>query len=243
MPTEVLAVIGVIAAFSVVQSIFGLGILVFGTPTLLLMGYPFTETLTYLLPASLAISLLQVSTAGAFRPKVSPFLFTVCLPGIVAGLWAVGASEIPRGSDYLVGITLLASAILRLSGSAERQMAAFLRKHLAIYHLVMGLVHGLTNLGGAMLSILAIATNSEKPMIRNTVAIYYLVFGIVQIVVLIAVLEFGDAILSNMFTAVISSATYLLVGNRLFLRVDNPRFNLAFSGFMAAYGIVVLLQA
>ena len=33
-----------------------LGVLVFGTPTLLLMGHDFVTTLCYLLPASFAIS-------------------------------------------------------------------------------------------------------------------------------------------------------------------------------------------
>ena len=46
--------------FSIFQSIFGVGILLFGTPTFLLLGYNYFETLNIILPWSLIISLLQI---------------------------------------------------------------------------------------------------------------------------------------------------------------------------------------
>ena len=45
---------------AVVQSIFGVGMLLFGTPILLLLGYSFVDALGIVLPISIAISLLQV---------------------------------------------------------------------------------------------------------------------------------------------------------------------------------------
>ena len=41
------------------QSIFGIGLLLFGTPTFLLLGYNFLEVLNLLLPTSVTISLMQ----------------------------------------------------------------------------------------------------------------------------------------------------------------------------------------
>jgi len=52
-------VIGVVIA-SVVQSIFGVGVLLFGTPILMLHGYEFSDILTTLLPISIAISFSQI---------------------------------------------------------------------------------------------------------------------------------------------------------------------------------------
>ena len=49
-----------IIIISVVQSIFGVGVLLFGTPLLLLYGYEFDNTLSILLPISLTISLFQI---------------------------------------------------------------------------------------------------------------------------------------------------------------------------------------
>ena len=39
------------------QSIFGVGLLLFGTPTFLLIGYDFVTTLAYILPLSITISI------------------------------------------------------------------------------------------------------------------------------------------------------------------------------------------
>ena len=58
--TEIYYLVTIIAIFSVVQSIFGVGLLLFGTPTLLLLGYSYSETLWLLLPCSVTISLIQV---------------------------------------------------------------------------------------------------------------------------------------------------------------------------------------
>ena len=44
-----------------IQSLFGVGVLLFGTPILLVLGYDFITALTILLPISLTINLLQVS--------------------------------------------------------------------------------------------------------------------------------------------------------------------------------------
>ena len=45
---------------SVLQSIFGTGILLFGTPVLLMLGNNFQTTLTILLPASILVNCFQL---------------------------------------------------------------------------------------------------------------------------------------------------------------------------------------
>ena len=45
MTQEIAILYFVIFLFSGVQSIFGVGLLLFGTPTLLLLGYPYADTL------------------------------------------------------------------------------------------------------------------------------------------------------------------------------------------------------
>ena len=44
-----------------IQSVFGVGVLLFGTPILLLLGYDFITTLTVLLPVSVSINLIQIA--------------------------------------------------------------------------------------------------------------------------------------------------------------------------------------
>ena len=57
MHLDILAAV-VVTAF--VQSLFGVGVLLFGTPILLVMGHDFVTTLVTLLPISLSINLVQV---------------------------------------------------------------------------------------------------------------------------------------------------------------------------------------
>ncbi|XOJ73429.1 hypothetical protein ABXT43_00795 [Candidatus Pelagibacter sp. Uisw_114] len=46
--------------FTFFQSVFGVGLLVFGTPTFLLLGYEYLDVLNILLPLSTTVSLLQI---------------------------------------------------------------------------------------------------------------------------------------------------------------------------------------
>ena len=57
---DFLLILGTIILFTIFQSIFGVGLLVFGTPTLLLFGYSFPEVLSYLLPSSITVSFFQI---------------------------------------------------------------------------------------------------------------------------------------------------------------------------------------
>ncbi len=57
MPIDILLIV---VSTSVIQSVFGVGVLLFGTPLLLLLGYEFVDALGVLLPVSIAISTLQV---------------------------------------------------------------------------------------------------------------------------------------------------------------------------------------
>ncbi|MFP6749049.1 MAG: hypothetical protein VCD66_15805 [Alphaproteobacteria bacterium] len=232
-----------IAVLSVVQSVFGMGILVFGTPTLLLMGYDFIPTLGYLLPASFAISLLQVLTPGSGRVPVSRYLYLLCLPGIGVGLLLTDSSLLAAWTKILIGVTLMLSAFVRFWSPAQKLFTNMLEKHLPAYHLLMGVIHGLTNLGGALLAILASGTNTDKEAIRYTVAHYYLAFSIIQMLLIATVIGRHDVLMSNLVGAAVSATVFLLVGNRIFARASKPSYDLALTIFMAFYGVVVVLQS
>ena len=53
----------------IIQSIFGIGLLLFGTPTFLMLGYDFINTLNFLLPISIVISSLQLISFKTYRSK------------------------------------------------------------------------------------------------------------------------------------------------------------------------------
>ena len=49
----------IIVSLVIIQSIFGVGLLLFGTPSLLLLGYDFANTINILMPVSISISAIQ----------------------------------------------------------------------------------------------------------------------------------------------------------------------------------------
>ena len=242
MTPEYLSILVVIAFFSVVQSMFGMGLLIFGTPTLLLMGHDFITTLGYLLPPSCVISFLQVFTIGRGRTTISRYLYLLCLPGIGAGLWLADSHSFAPWINMLVGITLLLAALVGYWPPLQRLLSALLDKHLPLYHLTMGLTHGLTNLGGALLAVLASGQNRDKEAIRYTVAHYYLVFGCVQMIVLVAVIGHTNILANNILAPIIAALVYMLIGRVIFSRSSNQTYSTALNMFIAAYGITVLAQ-
>ena len=68
----------------VFQSIFGIGLLVFGTPTLMILGYQYSDILSVLLPISCSISLIQIINARKHDVKTFTIEFIkFSLPGII----------------------------------------------------------------------------------------------------------------------------------------------------------------
>ena len=242
MTAEFLTVMAVIAVLSVVQSVFGMGVLIFGTPTLLLLGYDFTEAICLLVPASFVISLLQVATSRQDRVAVSRHLYLICLPGIGVGLWIIQGSVMGSWVNILIGAVMLVSAVLRLWPRSNSWLSGVVKKYSMLYHAVMGLVHGLTNLGGALLAILATGQHSEKGAIRYTVAHYYLAFGAVQMLIIATLLGETERLLQGLPMAGIAAAVYLLIGNRIFLWTPNPIYQNGLTLFISVYGIAVLLS-
>ena len=242
MAPEFFIVLGLIAVLSVVQSIFGMGVLIFGTPTLLLLNYDFVTTLALLLPASFAISVMQVFGAGSNRVPISFNLYVITLPGIGAGLWLASVGPASSWINVLVGVLLLLTALIRLWSPSRTLLNIWLNQYPRAYHFLMGLVHGLTNLGGALLALLASGTQTDKMGIRFLVAYYYLAFSSVQILILITVLGQLEVLVSNLGTMIISVVVYVLIGNRLFLRANDHSYSTALSVFIAVYGLAVLLS-
>ena len=55
--------ISILFSLVIFQSLFGVGLLLFGTPIFLLLGNNFESTLILILPVSITISLLQLITS------------------------------------------------------------------------------------------------------------------------------------------------------------------------------------
>lgn len=241
MNIEIFIVVALIAILSLVQSYFGIGLLIFGTPSLLLLGYDFHVALTYLLPASFVISLMQVLLASQKPPATPKSLYFICLPAIGLGLWIAGSVYYLSWINFSIGIMLLAFAMFRLLPIFANKISVLFNSNPSSFHLLIGLIHGLTNLGGALLVIFANSTKSNKDEIRYTIAYYYLLFSSVQLLLLAAIMGHLQDVIAHASTAAISGSIYLIFGNRIFNSTSNRTFSFAMTLFIAAFGIVLML--
>ena len=76
-----------IALFCVIQSIFGVGLLLLGTPTFLLIGYDFFEVLNILLPYSIVISFLQIFVTKDRNFEFGKKILIHSVPFLILGLF------------------------------------------------------------------------------------------------------------------------------------------------------------
>lgn len=238
-----LLVTAAVAVLAVIQSVFGMGLLVFGTPTLLLMGLDFTQALGWLLPASVTISTLQIFSsprrAGAVFPGERKLWF--CLVPLVLALSAVVASDLHARLDLWIGATMIVAAAIRYDERLQAWLAETISQSERSYLVVMGVVHGLTNMGGALLAIYASSLYRDKHAVRETVATYYLTFGVAQILT-IAALKPSALGVHGLIAALIAASIYWLCGNRVFERINAYVYERAFTGFIGAYGAAVIAK-
>lgn len=243
MTIELSLIILTITFFSAIQSLFGMGLLLFGTPTLILLGYDYMSSISYLLPSSLVISLLQVFSRNTTKVKISKYLSLLCVPALVLGLCLIKLELIESLLSLLIGILLLLSAFLRMSIKAKLLIEKTLKKNIAFYHLIMGVVHGATNLGGAFLSVLASVYFKEKKEILYIIAFYYLVFSVVQIIVLIFLVDNFLIFRVSIPLSFLAGFICMVLGNRVFLGISNPFYYNLFTLFIGIYGLVILKKS
>ncbi len=240
MTPEILLVVTVTA---IIQSIFGVGVLLFGTPILLLLGYDFVNILTVLLPISLAISLFQISKDHIlidfqFLRKV----LLLTLPPIAIALFLVTHSQI--NISFIIGVFLLLIAIKETS-SGVRNVINGIMQYETPYFLIMGVVHGVSSLGGSLLTALVHQKNFAKDAARVTIAASYATFVSVQIVTLwLFNRQQIDVSLSvNIQYLVIGVLVYALTDEMVYQQLERNKYHHLFSVFLAFSGIVLIIKS
>lgn len=170
-----------ILVFIVFQSVFGIGLLLFGTPTLLVFGYTFPETLSLLLPISISISLFQFffSSKKDFRFIKKFNIF--CLPSLIISIYFI--LNIYEQFDFKLFISIIITLITLISFFYKKLKIK--NKHTIFYLVTIGIIHGISNLGGTLLSILSVSLNrNDKVLSRFFISYGYLSMAISQYIVL-----------------------------------------------------------
>lgn len=239
MPLDILLTVVVT---SVIQSIFGVGVLLFGTPLLLLFGYDFINALIVLLPISVAINSFQILKhykhidTGFYK---NVLIYTV--PFVVLFLFFVTTSKINIG--VLVGFFLVFVALKSYSSAVERALESLV-KYEKIYLAVMGVVHGLTNLGGSLLTAIVHGKNYPKDVTRVTVAVCYATFAVFQIITLLFLVDgFEVSFSDNMSFLQVGVIMFLLTEEMVYTSIENEKYSKIFAVFLLASGILLIMKS
>ncbi|MBF0443010.1 MAG: sulfite exporter TauE/SafE family protein [Oligoflexales bacterium] len=228
---------------SFIQSMFGVGVLLFGTPILLFLGYPFVDILKILLPVSLSINAMQV---GLNLKKIDLKLYKDVLiysvPFVVVSLFFV--SKLSINMSLPVGILMLVVAISNISERLEKRIASLIRYDKA-YMAVMGIIHGLTNLGGSLLTAMIHLKNYPKEVKRTTIAACYATFAFSQIMTLMIssprkmVLGLHDTLVYALSGVLV----FILAEKIVYQKIDNEKHKNALALHIFASGILLVGKA
>ena len=238
--TEIYYLVIIIAVFSVVQSIFGVGLLLFGTPTLLLLEYSYSETLWLLLPCSVTISLIQVVNDYKLIEAKKRAVYLV-IPTLVLGLALVVTYENGINITRIVGVLLLLIGVIRFSSKLQALLSSTVKKHIQIYYIIIGVVHGISNMGGGPLSILMSTIYSKKEIIRANVAFIYLILAMFQLVVL-SIISNTSSRSEVMLLIPISLASYIFISKFTSSEVNDKKYTFILNVMVLVYGVLAVIK-
>ena len=113
--------ISLIAIFCAIQSIFGVGLLLLGTPTFLLIGYEFFEVLNILLPYSVVISFMQIFINKKQNFNFGNKILINSIPFLILGLIIVEYIQYKINFVLIVSIFLIIFPILNIKNLKKKK--------------------------------------------------------------------------------------------------------------------------
>jgi len=226
----------ILVLLSVVQSIIGVGVLLFGTPVFLMLGYDFFEVLILLLPISITVSVSTVLHAGV--RGVTPAGIILLTFTIAIGTWFA----LERSIDILtllVGLSLVFSSLLHFARSDA--LTNSFAKDEKVAMPVIGIIHGFTNQGGALLLWWSGVKTSDKNEARSLVAFSYGLMASIQLATVLLVdgpRVFRAFEVMNLIVPLLS----YIAGSIMFARVPGERYRDITNLFVGGVGMIILTK-
>ena len=231
----------VVVLLIAVQSIFGVGLLLFGTPSFLLFGYDFANTINILMPISITISALQF-----FKSKVNDRKFLIeynlfCLPFLI--IFLVIALKFKYLFDFklLVALLLIFSSILILN---KKKFSSFRKTFFKLKKLVLigiGCVHGMTNMGGSFLAIYStLVSQNVKETARYYICYGYLIMGIIQYILVLS-LSFNFLTFNKLYYIFLALVIYFPT-QKIFKKINDKRFSRYINLIALIYGLIIIFS-
>ena len=222
---DILLIYILIFLVSIVQSIAGVGVLVLGTPIMLLLNYKILETMFFLLPISIlssSINLAILKTIYKKRDKLNfklfKYFFVFCLPSICIGLVIAKEFYLMINFNILVSFVIFVSILVKL----KCQNIALINKKLnKIFTLIIGIVHGLTNSGGTLLTIFMIDKKISSITTRFEIHLFYLLLALTQFSLVSFIIKNNISYELNYLIVTIQIILGSLIGNFFAYRMQH----------------------
>jgi uncharacterized protein len=221
--------------------VFGVGVLLLGTPLLLSLGYPFFEVLSFLLPTSLFISITQVfELKEEINLKFTKTFIISALPFIPIGLFF--ANRIGSNIGIIVGIFLLLTLPKGGLISKVFNSTNSLGRYFGLS--ILGFIHGLTNLGGSILPAFINKTCTVKDEKLATTAISYSLFVIIQIPYLLFIHNdlFAKNYLKIGVCILIGIIGNRVIGKWLYQVIPNEKYNIYLKIFISIIAVYLIIK-
>lgn len=202
----------------ILQSIAGVGILLIGTPLLLIFKLDIISILSILLPISILTSSTNLIYFKFNKEKLDLKLdkdttkkfFTICIPSIFIGLFFLKQFKDLINFNYLVSFVIFSSILLVNSKKFFNEINNKIR---IFFLFIIGLIHGLSNSGGSLLSLFLLYFKNKNQS-RFNITFFY--FFLASFQYLMFLLIFNQKIyFQNIFLIPILILSGTFIGNYL----------------------------
>ena len=226
---------------SFAQSIFGTGVLMFGTPILMILGYDFQNILLILLPTSILINIFQLNqNLKEINLKFYKRLLLFSILPIVIMLYF--CSSVNANLNLSIGCFLILTSLKDKNNLINKYSKKFI-EYESLYLVIMGTIHGLTNLGGTLLSGIVFSKKLSKKSKRSTIAICYLTFAVFQISTLTLMLgNFNYINTTNFVYWIIGLLISFLVEKFIYIQIDDKSYIRYSNFFIFILGLTLILK-
>ena len=231
----------VLSFFALVQSVYGVGLLIFGTPFLLLSNTSFDQTLGILLPSSFLISLHQVFRHRKFELHEAQSIFPVFF-GLPFGLILVLKFEQDFKIMPVIGLVMLLAAFVRASDGVSKLLSNILGRYKGIFHFCNAFVHGVSNLGGALLPVYSASVYSDKIRTLKCTSTFYSIYSGAQILLLVF-MQKSEVFFEGLIFIPICLCCYFLGSKFMPMFVTQKVFDKLAIGFFWCIGTVLLFRS
>ncbi len=235
-------ILGYLTVIIIFQSIIGVGILVLGTPFLLILKYSIVEIFFILLPISIITSFLNLLIINfsnkyldkSTKEETKKFIF-ICIPSIFVGLVILKLLNDFLNFKLLVSFVIFFSiAIAALKNKINFRISFFRISILSI----VGIIHGLTNSGGTLMS-LALSANNNKSYSRLNTSFFYLILATFQYLLTIIIFFDKFTFLSD-YKLIIVIMLGVIIGNVFNCYLDDKIFKIIVNS-LAVFSASMLL--